>query len=31
VSNGRVIVAWEDDRDGPGQIYVTRGSLRGLR
>jgi predicted amidohydrolase len=31
VSNGRAIVAWEDDRDGPSQIYVTRGSLAHLR
>ncbi len=30
VSRGRAVVAWEDDRDGPGQIYVARGSLSRL-
>ncbi len=24
VSQGRAIVAWEDDRDGPSQVYVRR-------
>lgn len=31
VSRGRAVVAWEDDRDGPGQIYVARASLSRLR
>jgi hypothetical protein len=31
VAGGHAVVAWEDERDGPAQVYVTRTALRRLR
>ena len=30
-AGGRVLVLWEDERDGPAQIYFARGNLKRLR
>jgi hypothetical protein len=30
-ARGRVIAAWEDERDGPAQIYVARARVRRIR
>ena len=31
VSGGHVLAAWEDERDGPGQIFVARARAGALR
>jgi len=29
-SDGRAVVVWEDERDGPPRLYYSAGSARGL-